>query len=288
MKIKDLLTTEKKENKKLALEQVLNLSKPELLLNKEKELTPKEYQKYKKILKKLNKDLPIQYITHKAYFYNKEYYVNKNTLIPRPETEYLVEETHNLIKKHLKTGEINILDIGTGSGVIAITLKELNKNYNITATDISKKTLKIAKKNAKKHNQEINFVNTNLYQGINKKFDCIISNPPYIEENSKNIEKIVKENEPKLALFGGTDGLDCYKQIIKNIKQIIKQNHIIASEIGENQGNKLKQIIKQELPKDKIIIKQDYNNHDRYIYVISIKNQNWQTPSDIVKFSYNL
>lgn len=278
MKIKDLLTTEKKENKKLALEQVLNLSKPELLLNKEKELTPKEYQKYKKILKKLNKGLPIQYITHKAYFYNKEYYVNKNTLIPRPETEYLVEETHNLIKKHLKTGEINILDIGTGSGVIAITLKELNKNYNITATDISKKALKIAKKNAKKHNQEINFVNTNLYQGINKKFDCIISNPPYIEENSKNIEKIVKENEPKLALFGGTDGLDYYKQIIKNIKQIIKQNHIIAFEIGENQGNKLKQIIKQELPKDKIIIKQDYNNHDRYIYVISIKNQNWQTP----------
>lgn len=278
MKIKDLLTTEKKENKKLALEQVLNLSKPELLLNKEKELTPKEYQKYKKILKKLNKGLPIQYITHKAYFYNKEYYVNKNTLIPRPETEYLVEETHNLIKKHLKTGEINILDIGTGSGVIAITLKELNKNYNITATDISKKTLKIAKKNAKKHNQKINFVNTNLYQGINKKFDCIISNPPYIEENSKNIEKIVKENEPKLALFGGTDGLDYYKQIIKNIKQIIKQNHIIAFEIGENQGNKLKQIIKQELPKDKIIIKQDYNNHDRYIYVISIKNQNWQTP----------
>ena len=278
MKIKDLLTTEKKENKKLALEQVLNLSKPELLLNKEKELTPKEYQKYKKILKKLNKGLPIQYITHKAYFYNKEYYVNKNTLIPRPETEYLVEETHNLIKKHLKTGEINILDIGTVSGVIAITLKELNKNYNITATDISKKTLKIAKKNAKKHNQEINFVNTNLYQGINKKFDCIISNPPYIEENSKNIEKIVKENEPKLALFGGTDGLDYYKQIIKNIKQIIKQNHIIAFEIGENQGNKLKQIIKQELPKDKIIIKQDYNNHDRYIYVISIKNQNWQTP----------
>ena len=274
MKIKDLLTTEKKENKKLALEQVLNLSKPELLLNKEKELTPKEYQKYKKILKKLNKGLPIQYITHKAYFYNKEYYVNKNTLIPRPETEYLVEETHNLIKKHLKTGEINILDIGTVSGVIAITLKELNKNYNITATDISKKTLKIAKKNAKKHNQEINFVNTNLYQGINKKFDCIISNPPYIEENSKNIEKIVKENEPKLALFGGTDGLDYYKQIIKNIKQIIKQNHIIAFEIGENQGNKLKQIIKQELPKDKIIIKQDYNNHDRYIYVISIKNQN--------------
>ena len=278
MKIKDLLTTEKKENKKLALEQVLNLSKPELLLNKEKELTPKEYQKYKKILKKLNKGLPIQYITHKAYFYNKEYYVNKNTLIPRPETEYLVEETHNLIKKHLKTGEINPIDIWTGSGVIAITLKELNKNYNITATDISKKTLKIAKKNAKKHNQEINFVNTNLYQGINKKFDCIISNPPYIEENSKNIEKIVKENEPKLALFGGTDGLDYYKQIIKNIKQIIKQNHIIAFEIGENQGNKLKQIIKQELPKDKIIIKQDYNNHDRYIYVISIKNQNWQTP----------
>ena len=149
MKINDILTNDNIENKKLALEQVLNLSKPELLLNKNKELTKKNYKEYKKIIKKLNKGLPIQYITKKANFYGKEYYVNKNTLIPRPETEILVHKTNQLIEKHMNNKNINILEIGTGSGIIAITLKKLNKNYNITATDISKKAIKVAKKKCK-------------------------------------------------------------------------------------------------------------------------------------------
>ena len=269
MKINDILTNENIENKKLALEQVLNLSKPELLLNKNKELTKKNYKEYKRIIKKLNKGLPIQYITKKANFYGKEYYVNKNTLIPRPETEILVHKTNQLIEKHMNNKNINILEIGTGSGIIAITLKKLNKNYNITATDISKKAIKVAKKNAKTHNTTITFKKTYLYKGINQKYDIIISNPPYIEENSQNIEKIVKDNEPKQALFGGKDGLDYYRRILKDITKIINKNHIIALEIGENQGQKIKKIIKKYLPKDKIIIKKDYNNYDRYIYIIS-------------------
>lgn len=269
MKINDILTNENIENKKLALEQVLNLSKPELLLNKNKELTKKNYKEYKRIIKKLNKGLPIQYITKKANFYGKEYYVNKNTLIPRPETEILVHKTNQLIEKHMNNKNINILEIGTGSGIIAITLKKLNKNYNITATDISKKAIKVAKKNAKTHNTTITFKKTDLYKGINKTYDIIISNPPYIEENSQNIEKIVKDNEPKQALFGGKDGLDYYRRILKDITKIINKNHIIALEIGENQGQKIKKIIKKYLPKDKIIIKKDYNNYDRYIYIIS-------------------
>ena len=269
MKINDILTNENIENTRLALEQVLNLSKPELLLNKNKELTKKNYKEYKRIIKKLNKGLPIQYITKKANFYGKEYYVNKNTLIPRPETEILVHKTNQLIEKHMNNKNINILEIGTGSGIIAITLKKLNKNYNITATDISKKAIKVAKKNAKTHNTTITFKKTDLYKGINQKYDIIISNPPYIEENSQNIEKIVKDNEPKQALFGGKDGLDYYRRILKDITKIINKNHIIALEIGENQGQKIKKIIKKYLPKDKIIIKKDYNNYDRYIYIIS-------------------
>lgn len=266
MKIKDLLTD---ENTKLALEQVLNLSKPEILLNKDKELTKQEYKNYKKIIKQLNKGKPIQYITHKAYFYNKEYYVNKNTLIPRPETEVLVNKTNELIKEHLKQENINILEIGTGTGIIPITLKHLNKNYTIVATDISKKALKVAKKNQKTYNTDITFIKTDLYKGINKKFDCIISNPPYIEENSKKIEKQVKENEPKKALYGGKDGLDYYRKILKDITKIINKKHIISFEIGENQGKKIKQIVKKYLPNDKVIIEKDYNNYDRYIYILS-------------------
>lgn len=266
MKIKDVLND---NQKKLALAQVLNISIPELIINKEKELTKQEEKAYKKIEKKLNKQIPIQQVLKKAYFYNREFYITKNVLIPRPETEELVNQTIKLINNSKK--QIKILDIGTGSGVIAITLEKELKNTKITATDISKKALNVAKKNQKIHNTNIKFKKTNLYQGIKDKFDVIISNPPYIDKTSKTVEKQVKQNEPHLALFAKENGLFYYKEIIKNIKQIINENHIIAFEIGENQGNKIKEIIKKELPQDKIIIKKDHNNYDRYIF--AIKNE---------------
>ena len=274
MKIKDLLENKNitEDKNKLAIGQVLNMSNPEISINKEKEITKDEYKKYKKVVKKLQKGLPIQYITKEAYFYNDKYYVNKDVLIPRLETETLVDDINKLIKNKFKNQNLNVLDIGTGSGIIAITLNKLNKNLNITATDISKKALKIAEKNQKIHNTNVKFIKTNLYQDINNKFDIIISNPPYIEEKSQQIEKEVLKNEPKIALFGGKDGLKYYREILKNIKAILKENHIIAFEIGENQGKKIEKIVKEILPKDEIIIKKDYNNFDRYIYIISKDN----------------
>lgn len=271
MKIKDILQANlvDKEQKKLALEQVLNLSKPEIILNQEKELTKKEYKSYQKIINKLQKGTSIQYITNKAYFYGEEFFVNKNVLIPRPETETLVEDANNLIKKYFKDQKLKVLDIGTGSGIIAITLNKLNKNLQTTATDISKKALKVAKKNQKIHQTNIEFIHTDLYKNVKGKFDVIISNPPYIEKNSKKIENQVLKNEPHLALFGGKDGLDYYRNILKNIKQIINEKHIIAFEIGENQGKKIEKIIKKQFPTDKVTIKKDYNKFDRYVYSIS-------------------
>lgn len=271
MKIKDILEpkTINENEKKLALMQVLNLSIPEILLNKDKQLTKQEEKQYKKIEKKINKDIPVQYILKETYFYNKKFYINKNVLIPRPETELLIKETNDLIKEKFQNKKINILDIGTGSGVIAITLEKLNKNSTVTATDISKKALKVAQKNQKLHKTKVKFIKTNLYQNVNEKFDVIISNPPYIENDSKNIENKVKNNEPHLALYGGKEGLDYYKKILKNIKNIIKENHIIAFEIGEHQEDKITKIIKEQLPDDKIIIKKDFNNYNRYIFAIS-------------------
>ena len=215
-------------------------------------------------------------LTKEKNFCGYKFYVNKNTLIPRPETEYLIEETNKLIEKHLKNKQINIIDIGTGSGVIAITLKKLNPNAKITATDISNKALKVAKKNQKLHNTNIRFIKTDLYKNVKQKYNVIISNPPYIPTNSKNVELQVQKNEPHIALFGGKDGLDCYKRIIKNIKQIAEKEHIIAFEIGEDQGKQIKKLIKDEFPNDKVIIKKDYNNFERYVYAVSNSIDNKQ------------
>lgn len=273
MKIKDILNNQNidENQKKLALTQVLNLSIPELLLKKDKELTKKEYKKYKKLEKGLKKGIPLAYITKKAYFYNEEFYVNKNVLIPRPETELLVEKTNKLIEKYIENKNINIIEIGTGSGVIAITLNKLQKNAKITATEISRKALKVAKKNQKIHKTKIKLTKTDLYKGINQKFDVIISNPPYIETTSKNVEEQVLKHEPHLALFAGEDGLKCYKKIIKNLKTITKENHIIAFETGEHQKQELTKLLQKQFPNDKIITKKDLNNYDRYIFSIHIK-----------------
>lgn len=266
MKIKDILENNIDNEQKLALEQVLNLSKPELTVNKERELTKREYKKYKKINKRLKKE-PIQYILKKAYFYNNEFYVNKHVLIPRPETEVLVEKTNNLINKHFKNKKINILDIGTGSGVIAITLKQLNKNTNVTATDIKTKCIQIARRNSKSLNTNVEFIKTNLYKGIEKKFEVIISNPPYIDENSTTVEEKVRNNEPKIALFAKDEGLSYYREILKNIDKILRKRYIIAFEIGENQGKKIEKIAKEYLPNSKVIIEKDYNGFDRYLFI---------------------
>lgn len=271
MKIKDILKDDNINEKKLALEQVLNLSIPEILLNKEKELKKLEEIKIKKVIKKINKGIPIQYILKKAYFYNNPFYVNKNVLIPRPETEYLVEETNNLINKKFKNKRVTILEIGTGSGIISITLNLLDKNRIITATDISKKALKVAKKNQKIYKTNISLMKTDIYKGIKNKFDILISNPPYIEENTPNIEEKVKKHEPNLALFAKNNGYYFYEEMIKNIKKIINEEHIIAFEIGDKQGEKIKKMLKKHLKTDDIIIKKDYNGYERYIYSISKK-----------------
>lgn len=174
--------------------------------------------KLKRGLKKLEKGIPVQYIVGNVSFYGYKINVNKNVLIPRFETEELVENTLKLINKYY-TGNIKVLDIGTGSGCISIALKKENDNLDITSTDISKKALKVAKKNAKENNVDIKFINTNLYDGINDKFDVVISNPPYISKDEE-IMDIVYKNEPHQALFADNKGLYYYEEILKNIKNI--------------------------------------------------------------------
>lgn len=238
-------------------------------------MTEQEYLKkylhpndnYKEALKRLNNGEPVQYIVGDVEFYHHLIKVNKNVLIPRPETEELVEKTINLINKKFPN-EINILDIGTGSGCIPIALKSNIKNSHIDAIDISKEALDTAIENAKLNNQDINFYISDIFSNVNNKYNVIISNPPYIRED-EDIMPIVKNNEPHIALYAKDNGLYFYKEILKEAHNYLQKEYIIAFEIGEEQGQYITNIAKQYFPKSKIILEKDLRNFDRFIFIIN-------------------
>lgn len=220
-----------------------------------------------KAIKRLNNGEPVQYIVGDVNFYGYIIKVNKNVLIPRRETEELVEKTLEYIKKHLSE-EINILDIGTGSGCIPITLKKQLPKSKISALDISKEALELAKENAILNNVEINYIQSDIFENIKEKYDCIISNPPYIRKDEE-IMDIVKNNEPHLALYAEDNGLYFYKKIIKEAKKYVNQKFIISFEIGQEQGNDIIELAKEEFPFAKIILEQDLQHLDRFIFIIN-------------------
>lgn len=222
--------------------------------------------KLKEGIERLQNGEPVQYIVGNVNFYGNEIKVNKNVLIPRFETEELVEYTISYIKKMFKE-KINIIDLGTGSGCIAITLKK-KLNSNVSAIDISKEALEVARENAKKNKVEIDFIQNDMLDNISNKFDVIISNPPYISKNEE-IQDIVRKNEPSLALYADNEGLYYYEKIIKQAKKNLKEKFIIAFEIGYMQGDKIKKIAERNYPKAEVVLKKDLQGKDRFIFIIN-------------------
>lgn len=218
-------------------------------------------------IKRLEAGEPVQYIVGDVDFYGNIIKVNKNVLIPRRETEELVEKTVNYIKKYLSPN-IDILDIGTGSGCIPITLKKLLPNANITGADISKEALEVATSNASDNNTQVTFIESDVFTNITSKYDCIISNPPYIRYDEE-IMDIVKNNEPHLALFAEDEGLYFYKKIISESSKYLKEKFIIAFEIGEEQGESIKTIATSQFPNAKVLLEQDMQHLDRFIFIIN-------------------
>lgn len=224
---------------------------------------------YNKCLKELEKGRPIQYIIGEVNFYGYDFKVNDNVLIPRFETELLVDKTIKRIKKYFTNKPVDILDLGTGSGCIAITLKK-ELLSNVDALDISTEALAVAKRNAILNNVNINLINEDMTKYREKKYDIIISNPPYIAHDEK-IMDIVKNNEPHIALYADNNGLTFYQQIIKNIPYITNDKYLVCFEIGANQGAAIVDIANKYLKDINISVEKDYANLDRYVFITNIK-----------------
>lgn len=243
---------------------VLKISYAEFVISRrELNVTKKQQEEYYKYVNELIDGKPLQYITNERRFMSHKFYVDENVLIPQMDTEVLVQEAADIINDIAFNDKIKVLDLCTGSGAIAISLKSLLKNkIEITATDISEKALNVAKKNAEsilQDNNCIEFIQSDMFKNIKGKFDMIVSNPPYIEtETIKTLPKDV-QNEPHIALDGGEDGLDFYRIIKANYEKYLNKDGYLLMEIGYNQKKPLMEMF----PGAKCI--KDFADNDRVI-----------------------
>lgn len=248
---------------RLLLQYVLDKPRQYIIVYDNKEIDKQQQWQYFVNIEKLTKGVPLQHITHRQEFMKMDFFVDENVLIPRPDTEILVEEVIKIAQKY---NSPRILDLCTGSGAIAIALKKFVPNADITAVDISEKALEIAKRNADKLEAKINFVKSDLFDKLdNRKFDIIVSNPPYIKKDE--IKKLSEEvqKEPKIALDGGEDGLDFYRIITEQAINYLKIGSFLCFEIGYNQKNDVIKIIEDEQNYKNTYCKKDLYGNDRII-----------------------
>ena len=220
---------------RILLADLLNIRKEELIINEHKTLNANFEKKYKDNIKKICEHMPVQYITKKQEFMGFTFEVNENVLIPRADTEILVEEA-------LKHAKGDVLELCTGSGAICVSMAKLCKS-KLTATDISPEALKLASKNAEKNGVNINFIESDLFNNVCGKYDLIVANPPYIETDViETLDEQVKK-EPRIALDGGRDGLNFYRRISKEAWKFMKPNAFLCMEIGYTQQKAVTEIL---------------------------------------------
>ena len=252
---------------KILLAELLSYNPLEMLNHLVETVEEDIIEKYKKEVEAILNNEPMQYVIGNVNFYGNKFYIDKRVLIPRFETEELVENTIEYVNKYFDE-PIDIIDLGCGSGNIGITLeKKLNVN-KLDLVDISTDALEVAKINIKNLNSKANILQNDMLDNIINKYDLIISNPPYIKEDEE-IEEIVKNNEPHLALYAKEDGLFFYKKILKNVKKNLKDRSIIAFEIGSDEKDDIIKIIREELPNSQIITKKDLQQRDRMIFIFN-------------------
>ena len=254
----------------LLLAKVLRKNRQDLLQNLNQKINKNDLLKFSSLIYRRSSNEPIAYILKRKEFWSKFFHVTKDTLIPRPETELMVDQ---LIKMYKNKKNISVLDMGTGSGCIIISLlSELNNSFGV-GIDISHKAIKVAIKNAKNHSIDtrIKFLNISFSNYFNKKHDLIVSNPPYVSSREfPYLSEDIKKFEPRIALDGGNDGLDLIKKVIYKTKEILKTNGTLALEIGNKQFRKVSKILINNNFKIEFRIK-DYGDNTRCIIARKLK-----------------
>ena len=248
---------------------ILNYNNLELHIHLNEVIQESLVEKYKEMIEKIKNNIPIQYVLGNVNFYGNEFIVNENVLIPRFETEELVENTIKYINNLFDKETVNIIDLGSGSGNIGITLKKKLIATKVTCVDISEDALEAAKENANRLETDITFKISDMLDNIEGKFDVIISNPPYIDREEE-IEDIVKNNEPHLALFADNKGLYFYEKILSTCKKNLEDKFLIAFEIGMTQKDAITELANKYLKNIKVDCKKDLSGKDRMIFIYNI------------------
>ena len=248
----------------ILLSESINKDNKYIILNSKEVLNNKQLENFDNLIGRRRKGEPIAYLINKKEFWKDEFYVNRNVLIPRPDTELIIEQVLNI---YSNKSQLQVLDIGTGSGCILLSIIKERPNFYGTGIDISKKSINVSKINAKQLNltNRVKFIHSSVDNFNIGKYDLIVSNPPYIKLVSlKYLEKDVINFEPKLALSGGFDGLSKIRKVISKASTLIKKNGKFVLEIGFNQKDKVKKILREEGYYVNKTIK-DYGNNDRCV-----------------------
>ena len=254
----------------LLMEHVTQLETNALYMKMNEEISNDIIEKFNKIFDVyLFDNKPIQYLIGTSCFYGYDFIVNENVLIPRYETEELVENILYRYDEHFGGKKVDVCDLATGSGCIAISLALEEKNMKVVASDISSEALEVAKKNNQKFNANVEFLQGDMLEPLRgKKFDIFVSNPPYIPLDEE-VMSLVKDNEPNIALFGGNDGLKFYRIILSGIKPLLKDKAMICFEHGYDKKEEMIKLAKTYFPKSKVEVLKDLEGKDRmtFIYV---------------------
>lgn len=277
MKCKEILNRSKERILKEDLEEgaaiillshVCGWSNSKLFENLESDISKEQIEEFDSLLNQyLYDNKPIQYLVTSACFYGYDFYVNESVLIPRFETEELVENVLYKYDKYFKNQMVDVCDVACGSGCIGITLALEEKNMKVVATDISKEALIVARRNAEIFKADVEFIQGDMLTPLDgKKFDIFVSNPPYIPD-TEIVMPLVLENEPSLALFGGTDGLKFYRIIFNGLKDVLKERAMVCFEHGFDKKEEMLQLSKAYFPEAKCEVIKDLEGKDRMLFI---------------------